>query len=64
MAAGLTDHRWELPEVLGERLPPERWKAPQASAAPAHDGNPSLCHRGMTTVACGATGSRVQQGSA
>lgn len=29
MAAGLTDHRWELREVLGERLPPERWKAPR-----------------------------------
>ncbi len=45
MAAGLTDHRWELREVLGERLPPERWKAPRrrprrrrhatATAAPA-----------------------------
>jgi transposase-like protein len=29
MAAGLTDHRWELGEVLSERLPPERWKAPR-----------------------------------
>jgi hypothetical protein len=29
MAAGLTDHRWELREVLGARLPPERWKAPR-----------------------------------
>jgi transposase-like protein len=29
MAAGLTDHRWELREVLGERQPPERWKAPR-----------------------------------
>ncbi|HEY7311157.1 MAG TPA: hypothetical protein VH643_17475 [Gemmataceae bacterium] len=29
MAAGLTDHRWELREVLGERVPPERWKAPR-----------------------------------
>ena len=29
MAAGLTDRRWELREVLGERLPPERWKAPR-----------------------------------
>jgi transposase-like protein len=29
MAAGLTDHRWELREVLAERLPPERWKAPR-----------------------------------
>ena len=29
MAAGLTDHRWGLREVLGERLPPERWKAPR-----------------------------------
>jgi len=29
MAAGLTEHRWELREVLGERLPPERWKAPR-----------------------------------
>jgi hypothetical protein len=29
MAAGLTDHRWELREVLGERLAPERWKAPR-----------------------------------
>ena len=29
MAARLTDHRWELGEVLGERLPPERWKAPR-----------------------------------
>jgi transposase-like protein len=29
MAAGLTDHRWELREVLGERLPPAEWKAPR-----------------------------------
>jgi hypothetical protein len=29
MAAGLTDHRWELREVLGQRLPPGRWKAPR-----------------------------------
>jgi transposase-like protein len=29
MAAGLTDHRWKLCEVLGERLPPPRWKAPR-----------------------------------
>jgi transposase-like protein len=29
MAAGLTDQRWELREVLGERLPPGRWKAPR-----------------------------------
>src|SRR5262245_5271551 len=29
MAAGLTDHRWELREVLGERLPPAQWKAPR-----------------------------------
>jgi transposase-like protein len=29
MAAGLTDHRWELREVLGERQPPGRWKAPR-----------------------------------
>jgi hypothetical protein len=44
MAAGLTDHRWELREVLGERLPPAQWKAPRrrprrrrptATAAPA-----------------------------
>jgi hypothetical protein len=29
MAAGLTDHRWELRELLGERLPPAEWKAPR-----------------------------------
>jgi transposase-like protein len=29
MVAGLTDHRWELREVLGERVPAERWKAPR-----------------------------------
>ncbi len=29
MAAGLTGHRWELREVLAERQPPERWKAPR-----------------------------------
>jgi hypothetical protein len=29
MAAGLTDHRWELREVLAERVVPERWKAPR-----------------------------------
>ena len=29
MAAGLTDHRWELREVLCARVPPERWKAPR-----------------------------------
>jgi transposase-like protein len=45
MAAGLTGRHWELREVLGERVPPERWKAPRrrprrrrhttATAAPA-----------------------------
>jgi hypothetical protein len=29
MAAGLTDHRWELGEVLWERVPPEQWQAPR-----------------------------------
>lgn len=29
MAADLTAQRWELPEVRGERMPPERWKAPR-----------------------------------
>jgi transposase-like protein len=29
MAAGLTDRRWGLREVLGERLPPAQWKAPR-----------------------------------
>jgi hypothetical protein len=29
MTAGLTDHRWELREVLGERLPPGHGKAPR-----------------------------------
>jgi hypothetical protein len=29
MAAGLTGQRWRLREVLGERLPPQRWKAPR-----------------------------------
>jgi transposase-like protein/uncharacterized membrane protein (UPF0136 family) len=29
MAAGLTDRRWELREVLQERLPPAKWKAPR-----------------------------------
>jgi hypothetical protein len=29
MAAGLTARRWELREVLGERQPPGRWKAPR-----------------------------------
>ncbi len=29
MAAGLTDRRWGLREVLGERLPPAEWKPPR-----------------------------------
>jgi transposase-like protein len=29
MAAGLTDHRWALAEVLHTRLSPERWKPPR-----------------------------------
>ena len=29
MAAGLTEHRWELRELLGQRLPPGQWKAPR-----------------------------------
>jgi len=29
MAAGLTERRWQLREVLSERLPPEQWKAPR-----------------------------------
>ena len=29
MAAGLTDRRWGLREVLGERLPAAQWKAPR-----------------------------------
>src|SRR5262249_49874336 len=29
MAAGLTDHRWSLQELLATRLPPATWKAPR-----------------------------------
>jgi transposase-like protein len=29
MAAGLTDHRWGLDELLATRLPPARWQAPR-----------------------------------
>jgi hypothetical protein len=29
MAAGLTDHRWGLHELLATRLPPARWQAPR-----------------------------------
>lgn len=29
MAAGLTDHGWDLKELLERRLPPARWKAPR-----------------------------------
>jgi transposase-like protein len=29
MVAGLTDHRWGLGELLGQRVPPARWKAPR-----------------------------------
>lgn len=29
MAAGLTDHRWGLGEMLAHRVVPERWKAPR-----------------------------------
>jgi hypothetical protein len=29
LAAGLTDRRWEFREVLQERLPPPKWKAPR-----------------------------------
>jgi hypothetical protein len=29
MAAGLTDHRWELRAVLAHRVVPQRWKAPR-----------------------------------
>jgi hypothetical protein len=50
MAAGLTDHRWELQEALGARLPPERWKAPRCKPRRHHPGPGSLI-----TVACGAT---------
>ena len=41
-AAGLTDHRWELREVLEERLPPGRWKAPRRK--------PRRCRHTTTTV--------------
>jgi transposase-like protein len=42
MAAGLTDRRWELREVLAERLPPARWKAPRVK--------PRRRRSGATTV--------------
>jgi transposase-like protein len=29
MAAGLSDHRWEIRELLSYRVTPERWKAPR-----------------------------------
>lgn len=29
MAAGLTDHGWDLKELLERRVPPARWKAPR-----------------------------------
>jgi hypothetical protein len=32
MAAGLTERRWELGELLATRLPPARWKAPRKRA--------------------------------
>lgn len=36
MAAALTARRWELREVLGERLPPERWQAPRRKPRRRH----------------------------
>ena len=41
MAAGLTGRRWELREVLGERLPPERWKAPRRQRRRRRKGTPA-----------------------
>jgi transposase-like protein len=35
MAAGLTDHRWTIQELLGYRVPPPRWTPPK------HRGRPS-----------------------
>jgi transposase-like protein len=45
MAAGLTDHRWELREVLAERLPPPQWKAPRRQPRRRRRTPPTLAPR-------------------
>jgi transposase-like protein len=34
MAAGLTDHRWTMPELLSHRVPPPLWVAPKRRGRP------------------------------
>jgi transposase-like protein len=41
MAAGLTDHRWTMEELLSHRVPPPLWVAPKRRGRPTKPKNPS-----------------------
>jgi transposase-like protein len=41
MAAGLTDHRWTMRELLSHRVPPPPWVAPKRRGRPPKPKNPS-----------------------
>jgi transposase-like protein len=40
MAAGLTDHRWTMRELLSHRVPPPPWEAPKRRGRPPQSKNP------------------------
>jgi len=37
LAAGITDHRWTIPELLSLRVPPPRWEPPKRRGRPSHE---------------------------
>ena len=56
MAAGITDHRWTMHELLSLHVPPSRWVPPKQRGRPSralrHTNRAMVC---VTTVSCGAT---------
>ena len=55
MAAGLTDHRWTMHELLSQPIPLPPWVAPKRRGRPPRPKNQPQGRCGMTTVPCGAT---------
>src|SRR5712691_11088962 len=55
MAAGITDHRWTMHELLSWHVPPPRWTPPKQRGRPSHI--PTVCLDAISLVAssCGDT---------
>ena len=54
MAAGITDHRWTMHELLSLHVPPPRWTPPSNVGGPRICSNVLLSGGGETTISCGA----------